>query len=38
MVAAQMRLLRRKLLKIRLDSFIETVPHMGYRFNQANAD
>ena len=37
-VAAQMRLLRRKLSKYGWDSFIETVPYMGYRFNQANAD
>ena len=37
-VAAQMRLLRRKLSKYGWDSFIETVPYMGYRFNRANAD
>lgn len=37
-VAAQMRLLRRKLSKYGWDSFIETVPSMGYRFNPTNAD
>jgi DNA-binding response OmpR family regulator len=37
-VAAQMRLLRRKLSKYGWDSFIETIPCMGYRFNPANAD
>ncbi len=37
-VAAQMRLLRRKLSKYGWDSFIETVPCMGYRFNSSNAD
>ncbi|MGF1674980.1 MAG: two-component system response regulator RppA [Rivularia sp. (in: cyanobacteria)] len=37
-VAAQMRLLRRKLSKYGWDSLIETIPCMGYRFNPANAD
>jgi DNA-binding response OmpR family regulator len=37
-IAAQMRLLRRKLSKYGWDSFIETVPYMGYRFNPTNAD
>lgn len=37
-IAAQMRLLRRKLSKYGWDSFIETIPCMGYRFNSSNAD
>lgn len=37
-IAAQMRLLRRKLSKYAWDSCIETIPCMGYRFNPANAD
>ena len=37
-VAAQMRLLRRKLSKYGWDRFIETIPSMGYRFNSSNAD
>lgn len=36
-VAAQIRLLRRKLAEVGYDSLIETVHGMGYRFNDANA-
>jgi len=32
-VAAQIRLLRRKLARISCESLIETVPHVGYRLN-----
>ncbi len=37
-VAAQMRLLRRKLSEYNCDGLIETVPSMGYRFNPDDAD
>ncbi|MBD2772323.1 two-component system response regulator RppA [Iningainema tapete] len=37
-VAAQIRLLRRKLSEYDCDVLIETVPNMGYRFNPSNAD
>lgn len=37
-VAAQIRLLRRKLSEYGCDGLIETVPNMGYRFNPSNAD
>lgn len=37
-VAAQIRLLRRKLSEYGCDGLIETVPSMGYRFNPGNAD
>jgi DNA-binding response OmpR family regulator len=37
-VAAQIRLLRRKLSESGCDSLIETVPSMGYRFNPSHAD
>ncbi|MBD2611636.1 MAG: two-component system response regulator RppA [Nostoc sp. ZfuVER08] len=37
-VAAQIRLLRRKLSEYDCDALIETVPSMGYRFNPDNAD
>jgi DNA-binding response OmpR family regulator len=37
-VAAQVRLLRRKLSEYSCDGLIETVPNMGYRFNPSNAD
>ena len=37
-VAAQIRLLRRKLSEHGCDGLIETVPSMGYRFNPSNAD
>jgi DNA-binding response OmpR family regulator len=36
-VAAQIRLLRRKLAEVGYDSLIETVHGMGYRFNDAHA-
>lgn len=36
-IAAQIRLLRRKLSQIDADSLIETIPSMGYRFNPRNA-
>jgi DNA-binding response OmpR family regulator len=35
-IAAQIRLLRRKLSQIDAEGFIETVPSMGYRFNPRN--
>jgi DNA-binding response OmpR family regulator len=37
-VAAQIRLLRRKLSEHGCDGLIETVPSMGYRFHPSNAD
>ncbi|MBW4572805.1 MAG: response regulator transcription factor [Tolypothrix carrinoi HA7290-LM1] len=37
-VAAQVRLLRRKLSEYNCDGLIETVPSMGYRFNPDDAD
>ena len=37
-VAAQIRLLRRKLSEHGNDDFIETVPSMGYRFNPSDAN
>ncbi|NMF61659.1 two-component system response regulator RppA [Brasilonema octagenarum] len=37
-VAAQIRLLRRKLSEHGCDGFIETVPSMGYRFNSSDAN
>ncbi|MGH8001170.1 MAG: two-component system response regulator RppA [Brasilonema sp.] len=37
-VAAQIRLLRRKLSEHGCDGFIETVPSMGYRFNSNDAN
>lgn len=37
-VAAQVRLLRRKLSECNCESIIETVPNMGYRFNPDNAN
>jgi DNA-binding response OmpR family regulator len=37
-VAAQVRLLRRKLSEHGCDDLIETVPGMGYRFNPTYAD
>ncbi|MBW4628943.1 MAG: response regulator transcription factor [Brasilonema octagenarum HA4186-MV1] len=37
-VAAQIRLLRRKLSEHGCDDFIETVPSMGYRFNSSDAN
>ncbi|KYC34864.1 two-component system response regulator [Scytonema hofmannii PCC 7110] len=37
-VAAQIRLLRRKLSEHGCDGLIETVPSMGYRLNSSNAD
>ncbi|RUT01509.1 DNA-binding response regulator [Dulcicalothrix desertica PCC 7102] len=37
-VAAQVRLLRRKLSEHNCDGLIETIPSMGYRFNPTNAN
>lgn len=37
-VAAQVRLLRRKLSEYNCEGLIETVPSMGYRFNPSNAN
>lgn len=37
-VAAQIRLLRRKLSECNCESIIETIPSMGYRFNPDNAN
>jgi DNA-binding response OmpR family regulator len=37
-VAAQIRLLRRKLSECNCESIIETIPSMGYRFNPSNAN
>lgn len=37
-VAAQVRLLRRKLSEYSCERLIETVPSMGYRFNPSNAN
>jgi DNA-binding response OmpR family regulator len=37
-VAAQVRLLRRKLSEYNCDRVIETIPSMGYRFNPDDAN